>query len=109
MKHPTKMRRCKIVACILLIIFLFFILDPFKSALGAEPYGILILSIFGFVHAAPAAVQEVRGACADAVDRGDDVIIGSGKRAEIQEEVSSSAPDYASGTHPNSSFSSGES
>jgi hypothetical protein len=81
------MRRYKIVACIL-----------------------LILSVFGFVHAVPVAVQEVREACAHAVDRGKNVIIGSGKRAETQEEEgSSSAPNYASGTNPNPSVSSGES
>jgi hypothetical protein len=58
------MRRYKIVACIL-----------------------LILSVFGFVLAAPVAVQEVREACADAaVDAGDNVITGSGKRAELQDE-----------------------
>ncbi|KAN0108984.1 hypothetical protein V8E52_009767 [Russula decolorans] len=79
------MRRYKIVACIL-----------------------LILSVFGFVHAVPVAVQEVREACAHAVDRGKNVIIGSGKRAETQEEEgSSSAPNYASGTNPNPSVSSG--
>jgi hypothetical protein len=62
------------------------------------------------VHAAPVAVQEVREACSDAVDGGGNVIIRSGKRAEIQvEEGTSSAPKYASGTHPNPSFSSGES
>jgi hypothetical protein len=69
----------------------------------------LILSVFGFVHAAPVAVQEVREARADVVDGGEKVIIGSGKRAETEEEGSSSAPNYASGTHPNPSFSSGES
>ncbi len=101
------MRRYKIVACI-----------------------ILILSAFGFVLAAPVAVQEVREACTDAVDGGDNVIIESGKRADHSEEYpllthaqqepslssdwplqhqgSSSAPIYASGTRPNPSFSSGE-
>jgi hypothetical protein len=105
------MRRYKIVACIL-----------------------LILSVFSFVLAAPVAVQEAREACADVVDGGDNVIIGSGKRADVQEEDpllaqaqqdpssssdwrstpsqdqgSSSAPNYASGTHPNPSLSSGDS
>jgi hypothetical protein len=105
------MRRYKIVACIL-----------------------LILSIFSFVLAAPVAVQELRKACADAVDGSEDVKIGSGKRAEVQDseedpmkewlaqaqqepssssssqdQGSSSAPNYASGTHPNPSFSPGES
>lgn len=76
------MRRYKIVACI-----------------------ILTLSVFGFVHAAPVAVQEVRETCTDAVVGGENVIIGSGKRAEIPEE-SSSAPNYAGGTYPSPSFSS---
>jgi hypothetical protein len=110
------MRRYKIVACIL-----------------------LILSVFGFVHAAPVPVQGVREACVDAVDGGENVIIESGKRAEqpelAEEEVPllqswaqqqasaseywqstpwrnqgpSSVPNYASGTVPNPSFSSGES
>jgi hypothetical protein len=103
------MRRYKIVACIL-----------------------LILPVSGFVHAAPVAVQEVREACADVVNEGDNVIIGSGKRAEVAEEEDpllaaqqepssssdstlsqhqgpSSALNYASMTDPNPSFSSGES
>jgi hypothetical protein len=90
------MRRYKVVACI------------------------LILSVFGFVLAAPAAVQEVREARADgAVDGSENVIIGSGKRADSEEEPllqswakhqgTSSAPNYASGTHPNPSFSLGDS
>jgi hypothetical protein len=92
------MRRYKIVACIL-----------------------LILSVFGSVLAAPVAVQEVREACADAVVGCENVIIGvgPGKRADVQEEEdplaraqqepssSSSAPNYASGTPPDPSFSSG--
>jgi hypothetical protein len=106
------MRRYKIVACIL-----------------------LILSVFGFVLAAPVAIQEVREACADAaVDEDENVIIGWGKRASEEEQPllqwwaqaqkesssywstapwkyhgSSSAPNYASGTpwHPNPSFSPG--
>ncbi|KAN0108985.1 hypothetical protein V8E52_009768 [Russula decolorans] len=97
----------------------------------------LILSVFCFVHAAPVAVQEVREASADAVDGNDNVIIGSGKRAEDplseeepliqsweQQQASaseywqstpwrgqrlSSAPNYASGTGPKPSSSSGES
>jgi hypothetical protein len=106
------MRRYKVVACIL-----------------------LILSVFGFVLAAPVAVQEVREARADgAVDGSENVIIGSGKRADSEEEPllqswaqtqeesssywsstpwkhqgTSSTPNYASGTHPNPSFSSGDS
>jgi hypothetical protein len=98
--HPTKMRRYKIVACI-----------------------ILLLSVSNFVLAAPIAVQEVCEACADAVDGGENVKIGSGKRADSenqeepssssywrsQDQGSSSAPNYASGTHLNPSFSSGES
>jgi len=105
------MRRYKIVACIL-----------------------LILSVFGSVHAAPVAVQKVREAFANAVDGSDSVIIGSGKRGDPAEEEgllqswgqqqasasenwqstpwreqgSSSVPNYASGTHPKPSFSSGE-
>lgn len=96
------MRRYKIVTCIL-----------------------LILSLFGFVLAAPVAIQEVREACADAVDEGENVIIQvgpvAGKRADIQEEEdlfaraqqgpssSSPAPNYASGTPPDPSSSPGES
>jgi hypothetical protein len=105
------MRRYKIDACIL-----------------------LILSVFGFVLAAPVAVQEVREACADAaVDGDENVIIGWGKRADEEEPLlqwwaqaqkgsssywstapwkyhgSSSAPNYASGTRwdLNPSFSPG--
>ena len=103
-----------------------------------RPYKILtcilfILSVFSVVLAAPVAVQEVREASADVVDEGDNVIIGSGKRAEVQEEEehllaaqqelssspdqqstlsqyhgSSSAPNYAGVTDPSPSFSSGE-
>jgi hypothetical protein len=95
------MRRYKIVACIL-----------------------LILSVFGFVLAAPVAVQEVHEAYAAAVDGGENVIIrvGPGKRADVQEEEdpllaraqqepssSSSVPNYASGTPPDPPFSSSES
>ncbi|KAI0283677.1 hypothetical protein BGY98DRAFT_685551 [Russula aff. rugulosa BPL654] len=54
------MRRYKIVTCIL-----------------------LILSVFGFVLAAPVAVQEVCEACADAVGRGNNMIIGSRERGEV--------------------------
>ena len=108
------MRRYKIVTCIL-----------------------LIFSVFGPVLAAPAAIQEVREVYADTVDGGEDVIIGSEKRAKTplseeepplleswaQEQAAtapsnwktipwpdhapSSAPDYAGGTRPNPSFSSG--
>jgi hypothetical protein len=111
--HPTKMRRYKIDACIL-----------------------LITSVFSLALAAPVPVQRVREACTDAVDRGDNVIIELGKRgAEGDPSVasahqksslssqdlfwsvwgpgpspqSSSAPNYGSGTRPNPSFSSGES
>jgi hypothetical protein len=59
----TKMCQYKIVACI-----------------------VLILSVFSFVLAVPVVVQEAREAYADAVDGGDNVIIGSGKRADVQEE-----------------------
>jgi len=105
------MRRYKIVACIL-----------------------LIFSVFGFVLAAPVAIQEVREACADAVDGDDNAIVGSRKRADDEEPLlrrplpeqelstsnwwstpsrdhwqgSSSAPKYASGTLLKPSFSSGE-
>jgi len=101
-------------------------------------YILLILSVFGSVLAAPVAVQDVREACADAGDEGDNMIIGSGKRAEVQEEEdpllgtqqepssssssssdwgstlsqyqgSSSAPNYASVANPNPSFLSSES
>jgi hypothetical protein len=91
---------------------------------------LLLLSVFGFVLAAPVAIQEVREAHADAVGGRENVIIGPGKRGggddeplmqswEQQEKDmssywstapwrgSSSAPKYASGTRPNPSFSSG--
>jgi hypothetical protein len=110
--YPTEMRRYKIVACIL-----------------------LILSVFGFVLAAPVAVQEVREARVDAVGGGENVIIGSRKRGDSEDDAepllkswaktqqqassylssapwkgsSSSAPNYASGTRLNPSFSSGKS
>ena len=80
------MRRYNIVACIL-----------------------LTFSVSSFVYAAPVAVQDICEACADAVDGGKNVMLGSGKRAETQGEGSSSAPNYASGTDPNPSVSSGES
>jgi hypothetical protein len=109
------MRRYKIIACIL-----------------------LILSVFNSVLAAPVAVQEVREACADAVDASDALIIGSGKRANEEEDPLlaqaqqgsslrlrpsgwtslpqgslppglASVLNYVSGTNPNPSFSSGES
>ena len=98
---------------------------------------LLILSVVNFVLAAPVALQEVREARTDAVGRGDNAVIELGKRvgkedplfaqAQQQQEPpstsdgfgrvwtpsqhqgSSSAPNYASGTHPNPSFSSGES
>lgn len=63
------MRRYKIVACTL-----------------------LTLSIFSFVLAAPVAIQEVREACADAVDDGDNVIIQSWKRAEDSEPLLAQQP-----------------
>jgi hypothetical protein len=99
--HPTKMRRYKIVASIL-----------------------LILSVFSFVLAAPIAVREVREACTNGVDGEKNILIGSstGKRAQpgedrepllapVEEPLSSSgrwsspsqqlgsssAPNYASG------------
>ena len=103
MAYPTKMRRYKIVACIL-----------------------LMLSVFSSVLAAPIPLavqeQEVREAYTDsnAVDGGDNVIIEMGKRsgeedpsvAQAQQEESwfwkvwapsqhsssESAPNYASGT-----------
>lgn len=96
--NPTKMRLYKILACIL-----------------------LILSIFSAVLPAPVAVQEIREACANAVD-------GSVKRAvkedslfaQAQQEPSSSdptssqrqgssAPNYVSWIRPSPSFSPGES
>ncbi|KAI0283679.1 hypothetical protein BGY98DRAFT_951274 [Russula aff. rugulosa BPL654] len=77
---------------------------------------ILILSVFSVVLAAPVAVQEVREAGADAVDGGDEVIIGLGKRTGGQEEESqlplqgsTSIPNDESRTRPNPSFSPGES
>ena len=87
---------------------------------------LLILSVFGFVLAAPVAVQRVREACADAVEGDENVIIVSGKRApranryETEEDLSpmdvyppespdteqrtspsqsSSPPNHASGSH----------
>ena len=98
------MRRYKIVACIL-----------------------LILSVFNSVLAAPVAVQEVREACADAVDASDTLIIGSWKRANEEDSLLAQAqqgsslrlrpsgwtslpPGLASVLdNPNPSFSSGES
>ena len=59
--------------------------------------------------AAPVAVRDVCEGCAGAVDGGKNVILGSGRRAETLGEGSSSAPNYASGTDPNPSVSSGES
>ena len=70
--------RCKIVACIL-----------------------LILSILGLVLTAPVPVQEVREAWADAVEGGEKMIIMSGKRAQ-------SGPDadlYPPGSPTGSDFS----
>jgi hypothetical protein len=93
---------------------------------------LFILSIFSFVLTAPVAVRGLREAYADAVDGGRPLKIGPGKRAEVEDEDpmkeqlaqapqepssslssqyqgSSSTPNYASETHPNPSFSSGES
>ena len=94
MTHPTKMRRFKMVVCIL-----------------------LILSVFSLVLAAPVAVQEVREAGTDGVDGGDNVMIKWGKRDDepssssdgqgtpSQQQGSSSTPN----TDPNPSVSSGKS
>jgi len=74
---------------------------------------LLILSSSSFVLAAPVAVREVREACADAVEGGENLIIVTGKRAPGAYEAdsdsdtegrtspsqSSSAPDHASGGH----------
>ena len=76
MTDPTKMRRYKIVACI-----------------------ILILSVFSFVLAAPVAVQEVRDTRADAVDDGGNVIIGLGERAE-EDQGSFSTPTPSGESQP---------
>jgi hypothetical protein len=78
--HPAKMRRYKTVACIL-----------------------LTLSVFSFVLAAPVAVQEVRKACADAVDGGDNVIIGSGKRADEEGQAKLIQPGTSTEIQPASS------
>src|SRR6266403_193567 len=43
---------------------------------------LLIVSVFNFVLAAPAAVRDVREAWADAVDGGEDVITALGKRTQ---------------------------
>ena len=102
------MRRYKIVACIL-----------------------LILSLFSFVLAAPISIREIREARTDAVDGGNNMIIGSEKRGQedgepllagqepsssstgwstpSQHQGSSSVPDYYGGTLTNPSSSSGES
>lgn len=76
---------------------------------------LLILSIFSFVLAVPVPVREVRNVYTDAVEGDENVIIVSGKRVprgNLNEGVesgtvlgtpppqSSSAPDYASGSHP---------
>ena len=81
---------------------------------------LVIFSVFIFVPvlAAPVAIQEVREACADVVDGGEDMIIVSGKRSEegqdrltqasqgqgstsvqLSTQGSSSTSDYASGVH----------
>ena len=81
---------------------------------------LVIFSVFNFVLvlAAPVPVQEVREACTNVVDGGEDVIIVSGKRAEegqdpltqalpgqgstsVQLSTQESPPtsDYASGVH----------
>jgi len=83
---------------------------------------LLILSVFSFVLAAPVPVREVREACTDAVEGGENVIIVSEKRAArgypdpydadsdsgsdssdteslTSPSQSSSAPDDASGSH----------
>jgi hypothetical protein len=75
-----------------------------------------ILSVFSFVLAAPVPVREVREACADAVEGGENVIIVSGKRAprgdpyEGTEEdlyptdlYSPDSPDTELGTSPSQS------
>src|SRR6266566_8400959 len=50
---------------------------------------LVILSVFNFVPAlaAPAPVQEVRDACADVADGGENVIIVLGKRTEEGEDT----------------------
>ena len=79
---------------------------------------LLILSVVSFVLPAPVAVREVREACADAVEGGENVITVSGKRALPNEGAegdlspsdtewgtspspsqSSSPPNYAGGSH----------
>jgi len=83
---------------------------------------LVILAAFSFVSvlAVPVPVQEVREACTDVVDGGEDMIIVSGKRAEEGQALltqaspgqgSPSTSDYASGVHQetiNPSSSSGE-
>ena len=77
---------------------------------------LLILSVFNFVLPAPVPVQEVREACADVVERGENVTIVSGKRAlqgDPYDGESDSdtewwtppsppppSPDHAGGSHP---------
>jgi hypothetical protein len=74
-----------------------------------------MLSVFGFVLAAPVAVQEVREVCADAVDGGNEMTIELGKRTGGKEEEesqlqllgSTSMSNDESGTRPNPSISPG--
>lgn len=62
---------------------------------------ILILSVFSFVLAAPVPVQEVREACANAMEGNDDVIIVSEKRAsgsglgQVEEESDLYPPELS--------------
>ena len=79
---------------------------------------LVILSVLSFVpvHAAPVAVQEVREVCADVVNRGEDVILVNGKRAEEgQDPLTQASPGQVStsvqlstqGPSPTSDYASG--
>src|SRR6266478_3325958 len=59
---------------------------------------LLIVSVFNFVLAAPAAVRDVREAWADAVDGGEDVITALGKRTQQGELYPPSPPPQDSGS-----------
>ena len=76
-------------------------MHPYKLAVHI----LVILSVFSFVpvHAAPVPVQDVREACADVVNRGEDVILVSGKRAEEgQDPLTQASPGQGSTQGPSS-------
>jgi hypothetical protein len=61
---------------------------------------LVILSVFNFMPAlaGPVPVQEVREACADVADEGEDVVIVSGKRAEEGQDPGSPGSSSGSGS-----------